>query len=120
LKGERPVIYGDGEQTRDFTYVSNAVEANMLAAQTVRGIGQVINIANGEQVTINELFRLVRQLTGREYIEPEYKEARTGDVLHSLADMNRASEYLEFSPRIGLEEGLKLTIQSAKDTQALK
>jgi UDP-glucose 4-epimerase len=120
LKGERPVIYGDGEQTRDFTYVSNAVEANMLAAQTVRGIGQVINIANGEQVTINELFRVLRQLTGREYIEPEYKEARKGDVLHSLADMNRAREYLEFRPRIGLEEGLILTIQGAKDTQALK
>lgn len=119
LKGERPIIYGNGEQTRDFTYVSNAVEANLRAAETNRGVGEVINIANGEQVSINQLFGLIRGITGREQIEPEYREARTGDILHSLADLSRAREYLEFSPRIGLEEGLRLTIQSAKDTNAL-
>lgn len=119
LKGERPIIYGNGEQTRDFTYVSNAVEANLRAAETNRGVGAVINIANGQQVSINQLFELIRGITGREQIEPEYKEARTGDILHSLADLSRAREYLEFRPRIGLEEGLRLTIQSAKDTSAL-
>jgi nucleoside-diphosphate-sugar epimerase len=118
LKGEQPVIYGNGEQTRDFTYVSNAVEANLLAAQTDRAVGEVINIANGEQVTINQLFELIRGITGREQIEAEYREARTGDVLHSLADLSRAREYLKFSPKIGLEEGLRLTIQSAKETTA--
>jgi len=118
LKGERPIIYGNGEQTRDFTYVSNAVEANLLAAETNRGVGEVINIANGQQVSINQLFELIRGITGREQIEPEYREARTGDILHSLADLSRAREYLEFRPRIGLEEGLRLTIQSARDTSA--
>jgi UDP-glucose 4-epimerase len=118
LKGERPVIYGDGEQTRDFTYVSNAVDANLLAAETDRAVGEVINIANGEQVSINRLFELIRGITGREEIEPEYREARTGDVVHSLADLSRAREYLKFSPKVGLDEGLRLTIQGAKDTSA--
>jgi UDP-glucose 4-epimerase len=113
LKAERPTIYGDGEQTRDFTYVSNAVEANLLAAQTERGIGNVINIANGEQVTINRLFQIIRQMTGRDEIEPEYQPARTGDVLHSLADLTSARECLGFEPRIGLEEGLRLTVESS-------
>ncbi|MDX6447328.1 MAG: UDP-glucose 4-epimerase [Blastocatellia bacterium] len=114
LRGERPVIYGDGEQTRDFTYVSNAVEANMLAGQTGRGIGEVINVANGEQVTINQLFELIRQITGREGIEPEYKEARTGDILHSLADIDRASDRLGYQPKIGLREGLEFTIAASQ------
>jgi nucleoside-diphosphate-sugar epimerase len=113
LKGQRPIIYGDGEQTRDFTFVSNAVEANMLAAESDRGIGGVINIANGEQVTINQLYKLVTQITGRDDIEPEYQGARTGDILHSQADITNAREYLGFEPRIGLEEGLRLTVESA-------
>jgi len=113
LKAERPTIYGDGEQTRDFTYVSNAVEANLLAAQTERGIGTVINIANGEQVTINRLFQIIRQMTGRDEIEPEYQPARTGDVMHSLADLTSARECLGFEPRVGLEAGLRLTVESS-------
>ena len=112
LKGQRPIIYGDGEQTRDFTYVSNAVEANLLAAETKRGVGEVINIANGEQVSINQLFQFVREITGRGEIEPEYQPARTGDILHSLADVTSAREYLRFEPRIGLEKGLRLTVES--------
>jgi nucleoside-diphosphate-sugar epimerase len=117
LKGERPVIYGDGGQTRDFTYVSNAVEANMLAAETERGIGEVINIANGERVTVNELFRVLRQITGREDIEPEYREARTGDILHSLADIGRAKELLGYEPKVGLRQGLELTIAAYRATR---
>lgn len=113
LKGQRPIIYGDGEQTRDFTYVSNAVEANMLAAESDRGIGEVINIANGEKVSINELFKLVSQILGRDDIEADYQPARTGDILHSLADVTSARENLGFEPRIRLEEGLRLTVGSA-------
>jgi UDP-glucose 4-epimerase len=112
LKSERPVIYGDGEQTRDFTYVSNAVEANMLAAQTNQGIGEVINIANGEQVTINQLFQLLRQITGRDYIEPEHKEVRTGDILHSLADIGRAKKLLGYAPSVDLRHGLQATVNA--------
>lgn len=113
LKGQRPTIYGDGEQTRDFTYVSNAVKANMLAAESSRGIGEVINIANGEKVTIKELFQLIRKVIGRDDIDPEYRAARTGDILHSLADITSAREYLGFEPRVRLEEGLRLTVESA-------
>lgn len=111
-KGQRPIIYGDGEQTRDFTYVSNAVEANMLAAESNRGIGEVINVANGEQVSINQLFQRLRQVIGRDEVEPEYQAARAGDILHSLADVSLAREYLGFEPRIRLEEGLRLTVES--------
>lgn len=113
LKKQSPIIYGDGEQTRDFTYVSNAVEANMLAAETSRGIGEVINIANGEKVTINELFRLLSQITGQDGVRPEYRPARTGDILHSLADISRAKEYLGFTPRVGLRQGLELTVKES-------
>ena len=120
LKGQRPIIYGDGEQTRDFTYVSNAVEANMRAAESKRGMGEVMNVANGQQVSINQLFQRVRQVIGRDDIEPEYKPARTGDILHSLADVSRAREYLGFEPRIRLEEGLRLTVESLAGSQAAK
>lgn len=108
-KGERPVIYGDGEQTRDFTFISNAVDANLLAADGTKGIGEVINIANGEQVTINELLRRLKEITGRSDIEAEYKESRTGDILHSLADISRARDMLGYSPKVGLVEGLQAT-----------
>jgi nucleoside-diphosphate-sugar epimerase len=111
MKGERPVIYGNGEQTRDFTYISNAVEANLLAAEADTGIGKVINIANGEQVTINELLARLKQVTGRDDIEPEYREARTGDVLHSLADISRARALLGYEPRVGLAPGLQATAE---------
>jgi len=111
MKGERPVIYGDGEQTRDFTYISNAVDANLLAAEAGKGIGEVINIANGEQVTINELFRRLKEVTGRDDIEPEYKEARTGDILHSLADISRARALLGYAPKVGLAPGLQATAE---------
>ena len=111
MKGERPVIYGDGEQTRDFTYISNAVDANLLAAEANKGIGEVINIANGEQVTINELFRRLKEVIGRDDIEPEYQEARTGDILHSLADISRAQELLGYAPKVGLAPGLQATAE---------
>ena len=115
LRGERPTIYGDGEQTRDFSYVSNAVSANMLAAQTSRGIGEVINIANGQQITISELFRTLREILGREDIEAEFKPARTGDIVHSLADISRARELLGFEPKTQLQEGLRLTVAAARE-----
>lgn len=119
LRGQSPIIYGDGEQTRDFTYVSNAVDANMLAAESDRGIGEVINIANGEKVTINELFQRVRQILGRDDIEPDYQPARTGDILHSLADIGRATDALGYEPKVGLRQGLELTIAASNNSSAL-
>lgn len=117
LSGERPVIYGDGEQSRDFTYVDNVVEANTLAAETTQGIGEIMNIANGERITLNELLEVLKDLTGTKAVVPEYKEARAGDVRHSLADITRARKFLGFEPKIGLREGLELTIEWWKQSR---
>ena len=87
------------------------MNANLLAAEAVKGIGEVINIANGEQVSINELFRRLKEVTGRDDIEPEYKDARTGDILHSLADISRAREVLGYAPKVGLVPGLQATAE---------
>jgi nucleoside-diphosphate-sugar epimerase len=111
LKNEQPVIYGDGEQSRDFTYIDNVVEANLKAAETSKGIGQVINIANGERITLNELLDELKAITGKTEATADYQDSRPGDVKHSLADISRAREFLEFSPRIGLREGLTRTIE---------
>jgi nucleoside-diphosphate-sugar epimerase len=111
MSGERPVIYGDGEQSRDFTYISNVVEANLRAAETTRGIGEVINVATGERATLNRLLDVLKGITGKTDVEPEYREQRVGDVRHSLADITRARELLGYEPTIGLEEGLRKTIE---------
>jgi nucleoside-diphosphate-sugar epimerase len=108
---ERPVIYGDGEQSRDFTYVGNVVDANLRAAETVHGVGQVINIANGERITLNELLQTLQHLTGQHDAQPEYRAPRAGDVRHSLADITQARELLGYEPQVGLEEGLQKTIE---------
>ena len=107
---EKPVIYGDGEQSRDFTYIANVVEANLQAAESSAAVAKVINIANGVSVTINELLDSLKSLTNRSEVAAEYAPARTGDVLHSLADLTLAQSTLGYSPRIGLEEGLRRTL----------
>lgn len=115
--GQTPVIYGDGEQSRDFTYVANVVDANLRAAETTRGIGQIINVANGERVTLNELLEKLKQLTGNSDVQAEYREARVGDVKHSLADITRAREFLGYEPQVKLEEGLRHTIDWWKQSR---
>jgi nucleoside-diphosphate-sugar epimerase len=117
LSGERPVIYGNGEQSRDFTYIANVVDANLKAAETTKGIGAVINVANGERITLNELLQEVQDLTGKSEVSVEYKPPRAGDVVHSLADITRARELLGFEPRVGLREGLQLTIDWWKQSR---
>ena len=110
LNGKQPTIYGDGEQSRDFTYISNVVDANLRAAESDRAIGHVINIANGERVTINEVFEMVKKLTGHADAQAEYAPSRAGDVRDSLADLSLAKSLLGYQPQVGLEEGLRLTI----------
>jgi nucleoside-diphosphate-sugar epimerase len=110
LKGNQTTIYGDGEQSRDFTYISNVVDANLRAAESDSAVGQVINIANGERVTVNEVFEMVKKLTGNPNAQAEYAPARAGDVRDSLADLSLARSLLAYSPQVGLEEGLRLTI----------
>jgi len=115
--GQTPVIYGDGEQSRDFTYVANVVDANLRAAETTRGIGQIINVANGERVTLNELLDKLKGITGNADVQAEYREPRVGDVKHSLADITRAREFLGYEPQVGLEEGLRHTIDWWKQSR---
>jgi nucleoside-diphosphate-sugar epimerase len=117
LRGEQPVIYGDGEQSRDFTYVANAVDANLRAAETTTGVGQVINVANGERITLNQLLDTLKQITGKPEVDAEYRETRVGDVRHSLADISRAREHLGYEPQVGLEEGLRKTIEWWKQSR---
>src|SRR5581483_2396878 len=109
-RGESPVIYGDGEQSRDFTYVSNVVEANLRAAESGAAVGHVINIANGESITVNQLLRTVQELTGRSDIRAKYEPPRAGDVRDSLADLTLAKNLLGYTPTVGLEAGLRKTI----------
>lgn len=120
LSDQQPVIYGDGEQSRDFTYIDNVVAANFKAAETTSGIGQVINIANGERVTLNQLLHKLKQLTGKNDVRADYQKARTGDVRHSLADITRAREFLGFSPHVDLQTGLKSTMDWWKNSRFVK
>jgi nucleoside-diphosphate-sugar epimerase len=120
MTGEQPVIFGDGEQSRDFTYIANVVRANLNAAETTTGIGHVINVANGEQTTLNQLLDILKRLTGKPTVEAEYKETRAGDVKHSLADNTRAKEMLDYKTLVGLEEGLQLTIDWWKQSRYAK
>lgn len=103
-RGEAIPVYGDGEQTRDFTYVDDAVEANLLAA--ARGVpGGVYNIGGGSRVTVNEVLRIIGRVTGREPVI-DRQSAQKGDMRHTFADTSRARAVLGFVPRVGLEEGL--------------
>ncbi|HYP02252.1 MAG TPA: GDP-mannose 4,6-dehydratase, partial [Pyrinomonadaceae bacterium] len=112
-----PIIYGDGEQSRDFTYIANVVDANQRAAETTRGIGQIINVANGERVTLNERLDKLKKILGKQDAQAEYREARVGDVKHSLADITRARDFLGYAPLVGLEEGLRHTIDWWKQSR---
>jgi nucleoside-diphosphate-sugar epimerase len=115
--GQRPVIYGDGEQSRDFTYISNVVDGNLRAAETAQGVGQVINVATGRRTTLNELLDALKRITGRTDAEAEYREQRVGDVRHSLADITRARKFLGYEPKVGLEEGLQKTLEWWKQSR---
>ncbi|KAA0215059.1 MAG: SDR family NAD(P)-dependent oxidoreductase [Leptolyngbya sp. PLA3] len=112
LAGQSPIIYGDGSQTRDFTYVSNAVLANLLAATSPRPLaGEIANIGTGRRVSVNELAEAMARALGCPHIQPEYRPARAGDVLHSQADISRARDLLDFEPIQSLEEGLLETVE---------
>ena len=117
LSGERPVIFGDGEQSRDFTYIDNVVAANLSAASANGASGKVINVANGQRITLNELLAELKDLTGKQDVTAEYKEPRVGDVKHSLADITLAREFLGYESKVGLREGLQNTIDWWKNSR---
>lgn len=109
LAGERPVIYGDGEQTRDFTYIDNVVEANVLAMESGSS-GEVFNVACGERTSVNELVELLNEVLGTD-LAPRYEPPRPGDVKHSYADISKARDELQYEPTVGLREGLVRTVE---------
>jgi UDP-glucose 4-epimerase len=109
LRGERPVIYGDGEQSRDFTYVDNVVAANQCAARSKAG-GIAVNVACGERYTLNRLVAVLNDILGTR-IEPVYEDGRPGDVKHSQADVALAAEAIGFRSGTGFEEGLRHTVE---------
>jgi len=110
LDKKTPVIYGDGEQSRDFTFVKNVVEANILACQSDISKGEVINIACGESFSLNQLVSLLNEIIGTN-IKPEYAQAKPGDVKHSLADVSKAKKVLGYEPKMSFAEGMKKTVE---------
>lgn len=117
LENRRPVVFGDGEQSRDFTYIDNVVEANLLAADAADVSGQMFNIACGEVISINRLLEDLRRILGSD-VEPTYLESRPGDVKHSLADISQAKEQLGYQPSIAFDEGLRRTIEHLQEEAA--
>jgi len=112
LRGEQPTINGDGEQSRDFTYIDNAVEANLLActAPAQKAAGQMFNVATGRRVTLNETFKVLQDLTGYKG-QPKHGPDREGDVKNSLADISKAEAGLGYRPAVDFEDGLRKTVE---------
>ncbi|MCK4318951.1 NAD-dependent epimerase/dehydratase family protein [Candidatus Micrarchaeota archaeon] len=108
LKGKRPVVYGDGEQTRDFVFVKDVVKANLLAME--RGDGKIYNIGTGKGISVNELVKVIDKVTGKK-IKAEYKEEKKGDIRHSVADVKKAKEELGFEAEYSIEKGIRETIE---------
>lgn len=110
LKEQQPTIYGDGEQTRDFSYVSNIVEANIMASNMKGYNGEVFNLACGEKTSVNELVKKMNSILNKD-ITPIYAPPRTGDIRHSYADISKAMQSLDYYPLVNFEEGLRGTIE---------
>ncbi|MEM3373789.1 MAG: SDR family oxidoreductase [Candidatus Woesearchaeota archaeon] len=111
INNESPIIFGDGKQTRDFTYVSNVVDANILASVSEKAIGKIINVACGERYSLIDLVNILNKKLQKN-IKPVFNDERKGDVKHSLADISSAKELLGYVPKINFERGIELTIKS--------
>jgi len=116
LGGRAPVIYGDGEQSRDFTYIDNVVAANLQAAEAPGASGQVMNLGLCERTTLNQLLGELQRIIGTS-LAPQYEDARAGDIRHSLADITRVEELLGYRPTVGLAEGLRRTVEWYRDDE---
>lgn len=114
LKDRQPPVYDDGRQSRDFTYVQNAVEANLLAVETKCAAGEIFNIANGKRYSVLELLDCLNALLGKN-IKPEYMLPRKADVRHTEADISKAKKLLGYEPSVSFEDGLKKTIAYFKE-----
>ncbi len=109
LQERSPIIFGDGEQSRDFTYIENVVQANLLAMSADHLHGETINIACGKRISLNQLASVLKEILGSEQ-SPIYEEPRKGDVKHSLADIHRGKEIINYEPKVGIEAGLRKTV----------
>lgn len=114
LKDEPPTIYGDGEQSRDFTYIDNVVQANLCAARAKKTNGEVVNVACAEKITVNEIIAMINEMVGKDVV-PIYAPARLGDVKHSLADITAARELIGFEPVVLFRDGLQKAIAWYRD-----
>jgi len=115
VEGAIPIVYGDGEQSRDFTHVGNVVQANLLAMSAPRLGGEVINIGCGKRTSLNELLNVLKKIF-RSQVCPVYQEARMGDVRHSVADIHKARTLLNFNPREDIEIGLEKTVEYFRES----
>lgn len=113
LMGRSPVVFGDGEQSRDFTYIDNVVQANLLAMSADHLNGEAINIACGSRTSLNQLLDILKEILGSK-VPPIYQEPRIGDVRHSLADIQKGKEILHYEPLVQIEPGLKNTVEYFK------
>ena len=113
LEGRPPVIFGDGEQSRDFTYIENVVQANLLAMSAGRLHGEAVNIACGKRISLNQLVSVLKEILGSKQ-SPIYQDPRKGDVKHSLADISKGKGILDYEPKVGIETGLKKTVEFFK------
>ncbi len=118
LRGEQPTIFGDGEQSRDFTYIDNVVKGNLLACQAPASqvAGQVFNLATGDRITLNETFNLLCGLTNYTG-KPKYESERGGDIKHSLADIAKVEAALSYKPTVNFEEGLRKTVEWYRESR---
>jgi nucleoside-diphosphate-sugar epimerase len=116
LRGEPPVVFGDGEQSRDFTYVANVVDANLRAAEAPEAAGRVINLGLNQRTTLNQLLAELQKIIGTN-LTPHYESPRVGDVRHSLADITRAERLLGFKAIVDLTDGLRYTVDWYRENQ---
>jgi nucleoside-diphosphate-sugar epimerase len=117
LRNDAPVIFGDGEQSRDFTYIDNVVHANLLAMSAERLQGEAVNIACGKRTSLNQLLDILKAALGS-HVSPVYKESRKGDVKHSLAEISRGKHVIDYDPQVDIETGLKKTVDYFRKQQS--
>jgi len=116
LEDTQPVVFGDGEQTRDFTFVENAVQANLLACEAPSVSGKVFNVGTGGRTSLNDVLRALGKITGKT-LEGKYEPARDGDIRDSQADISQAREFLGYDPQVAFEEGLARTFEWYRSAQ---
>ncbi len=110
-EGKAPIIFGDGEQTRDFVYVGDVVRANIEALESEDVVGEIFNLGSGKSVSINELCDILLEVTGNEDVEPDFESSREGDIKHSSSDISKINEKLDFEPEFSLREGLSKLVE---------